>query len=89
MTEPVVAAGYWVLLCRLFCWGITALKSAKGNTRVPFHPELFPVSSSASGQRLTGGEDSVAMWIKSVVRGGFESQSFAKTVVFVLFLTLS
>lgn len=43
-----------------------------------FHPELFPVSSSAPGQRLTGGEDSVAMWIKSVVRGGLESQSFAK-----------
>lgn len=27
------------------------------------------------------------MWIKSVVRGGFESRSFAKTMVFVLLLT--
>lgn len=63
------------------------MKSAKGNTRVSSHPELFPVSSSAPGQRLRGGEDSVAMWIKSVVRGGLGSQSFAKTVVFVLLLT--
>lgn len=34
------------------------------------HPELFPVSSSAPGQSLRGGDDSVALWIKSVVRGG-------------------
>lgn len=51
-----------------------------------FHPELFPVSSSAAGQRLMEGK-TVAMWIKSVVCGGFESQSFAETVVFVLLLT--
>lgn len=57
----------------------------KGNCTCVLSP--WTVSSSASGQRLTGGEDSVAMWIKSVVHGGFESQSFAKTVVFVLLLT--
>lgn len=42
MTEPVGAAGYWVLPCRLFCWGATTLKSAKRSARVSFHPELFP-----------------------------------------------